>query len=39
MLYLSIYSERTVFIMPPEPVGLPEGAKYRYVELLQRVIG
>ncbi|XP_071110635.1 C-myc promoter-binding protein-like [Haliotis cracherodii] len=23
-------SERTVFIMPPEPVGLPEGVKYSY---------
>ncbi|KAK7491704.1 hypothetical protein BaRGS_00016960 [Batillaria attramentaria] len=23
-------SERTVFIMPPEPVGLPEGATYSY---------
>ncbi|KAH9487854.1 C-myc promoter-binding protein [Bulinus truncatus] len=23
-------SERTVFIMPPEPVGLPEGLKYGY---------
>ncbi|XP_076102516.1 C-myc promoter-binding protein-like isoform X2 [Mytilus galloprovincialis] len=24
------HSERTVYIMPPEPVGLPEGAKYSY---------
>ncbi|XP_033751078.1 C-myc promoter-binding protein-like [Pecten maximus] len=23
-------SERTVFILPPEPVGLPEGVKYSY---------
>lgn len=22
-------SERTVFIMPPDPVGLPEGKTYR----------
>lgn len=26
-------SERTVFIMPPEPVGLPEGVTYTYNSL------
>ena len=25
------FSERTMFILPPEPTGLPEGKQYRYV--------
>lgn len=27
---LCFCSERTVFIMPPDPTGLPEGKTYRY---------